>query len=144
MNQINLHHLDELPTGFTVEIDTDTQRHPSAVGEPLDLRTDDGLRIWTPILGPSSVLMIRTLLEEPGRRWHIADLAGQLGLAVSNAQRTVARIERFRWLAAYDHDGNTIYRVATARPVPADQIDRLHPELAARYARHSGLVGEQA
>lgn len=78
--------------------------------------------------------MFRTLLEEQGRRWHIADLTGQLGLAVSNAQPTVARIERFCWLDAYDHHGDTIYQVATSRPVPANQLGRLHPDRGQRLA----------
>ncbi len=142
MTPIPLPQLDQLATVFTATVATRPRQHTSGVGAPLDVRTDTGLRVWTPILGPSTVLLARVLLEQPQRRWHVADLAGQLGLATSYTQRCIQRLHRFGWLDAYTHDTDTIYDVVAASDIKSRHLDRLHPELAAMYARHSGLVDQ--
>lgn len=142
MTPITLHQLDQLATVFTARVAAEPRQHTSGVGAPLDLRTDTGLRVWTPILGPSTVLLARVLLEQPPRRWHVADLAGQLGLATSYTQRCIQRLDRFGWLDAYTHDTDTIYEIVASSDMKPSHLDRMHPELAALYARHSGLVGE--
>lgn len=144
MNTINLRQHDELPTVFTAVAATEPRRHANGVGSPVELRSDTGLRIFAPILGPSSVLLARLLIDESGRRWHIADIAGQLGLATAYTQRCISRLARFGFLASYEHDGEITYEILAASDVNVGQLDRLHPELAALYARHSGLIGEHA
>ena len=145
MSPIDLHDAERLPTLFTVEVRPEPRIHRQAVGAPVELLDDDGLRIWTPILGPASVLLARLLLAEPGRRWHIGDVAGQLGIGTEYAQRVVRRLDQFDWLDATEaDDGAVTYHVLAASTLKASHLERLHPELAARYARLSGLVGQQA
>lgn len=142
MTPITLHQLDQLATVFTATVAAEARHHTNGVGAPLDVRTDTGLRVWTPILGPSTVLLARVLLEQPHRRWHVADLAGQLGLATSYTQRCIQRLHRFGWLDAYTHNTDTIYDIVASSDIKPSHLDRLHPELAALYARHSGLISE--
>ena len=54
MSPIDLHHAEHLPTMFTVELHPEPRIHRQAIGAPVELLDDDGLRIWTPILGPAS------------------------------------------------------------------------------------------
>ena len=117
MSLIDLHHAEHLPTLFTVEVRPEPRRHGQAAGAPVALLDDDGLRIWTPILGPASVLLARLLLAEPGRRWHIGDVAGQLGIGTDYAQRVIRRLAQFGWLAATaDRDGAVTYHVLAPAP----------------------------
>ena len=91
------------------------------------------------------MLLTRLLLAESGRRWQIADVAGRLGIGTEYAQRVVRRLARFGWLEASADDGNdggaVTYHVLAASTLRATHLERLHPELTARYARLSGLVG---
>jgi len=142
MNTINLRQHDELPTVLTAVAATEPRRHVNGVGSPVELRSDTGLRIFAPILGPSSVLLARLLIDESGRRWHIADIAGQLGLATAYTQRCISRLARFGFLDGYEQDAEVTYEIVVAADVKMSPLDRLHPELAALYARHSGLIGK--
>lgn len=144
MNQFHLHRMEDLPTAFTVEIAASSARDSASTLAPISIRTEDGLRVWTSILGPSSILLARILLEEPGRRWHVADLAGQLGLAVGYTQRCIKRLDRFGWITATNTGDEFTYYITEAAVVGHHQLERLHPELAARYARHCGLVDEHS
>lgn len=142
MNTINLRQYDELPTVFTAVTATEPRQHLNGVGSPVELGSDIGLRILAPILGPSSILLARLLIVESGRRWHIADIAGQLGIATAYTQRCISRLARFGYLDGYENDGEITYEIVEAADLKVSQLDRLHPELAALYARHSGLIGE--
>jgi hypothetical protein len=133
--------IDLQATVFTVEVLTQPRRHRRAVGVPVALLDDDGLRLWTPILGPATVLMGRLLLAEPGRTWHIGDVAGQLGIGTDYAHKVIRRLRQFGWLKASDDDGTITYHVAAALALTVSQVEQLHPDLAARYDRLSGLVG---
>lgn len=142
MTPIDLQHTEDLPTLFTVEVRPEPRHHRQAAGVPVGLLTEDGLKIWTPILGPASVLLARLLLSEPGRTWHIGDVAGQLGIGAGYAQRVIRRLAQFGWLDGVDDDGAVSYRVLAASTLKAGHLDRLHPELAARYTRLGDLVRE--
>ena len=142
MTPIDLQHAEPMPTVFTVEVRTEPRIHRRAGGVPVALLDDDGLRLWTPILGPATVLMARLFLAEPGRTWHIGDVAGQLGVGAGYAQRVARRLAQFGWLHAADTNGAVTYHVLAASTIKVDQLDRLHPDLAARYARLSSLVRE--
>lgn len=143
MTPIDLQHEENLPTVFTVEVRPEPRSHRLAAGVPVALLDDHGLRLWTPILGPATVLMARLLLAEPGRTWHIGDLAGQLGIGTGYAQRVVRRLAQFGWVEAVDTDGTVTYHVLAASTLKGVQVERLHPELAVLYAQLSGLVSER-
>jgi hypothetical protein len=140
MPRITLTATEDLPTMFTAIAQPEPRRPAGSPGEPVDVRDEHGLRIWTPILGPSCVLMARVLLAEPGRTWHIGDLAGHLGLGTRYAQRCVQRLAQFGWLDATADGGHVTYQVLTACSLSPKHLERVHPELAARYARYSGLA----
>jgi hypothetical protein len=144
MNSIDLQNVENPPTVFTVEVRPDPRIHRLAAGVPVALTDDNGLALWTPILGPASVLLARLLLSEPGRTWHIGDIAGQLGLGVSYAHKVIRRLAQFGWLDATDTDRGVTLHVLAASTLKDAQVERLHPDLAARYARISGLVGERS
>lgn len=130
------------PSVFTVDVEPAVRRYHDGVGQPVELTTDTGMKIWTPLLGPSSVLCARLLLDQPGRTWHIADVAGQLGVGVEYAQRIIRRLTVFGWITAEASDDVAVYRVLPGSDLTAPQLHQLHPELAALYARHGGLVSE--
>ena len=140
MSEASRRHVDFDATTFVVHVPAEPHRHAATIGEPVELLSDDGLRLWTPILGPSTVLLARILLAEPGRRWHIGDVAGQLGIGVDYAQRCIRRLALFGWLTTTDRQGEISYTLRAANTLTWNQLERLHPELAARYARHGGLV----
>ena len=142
MTPIDLQHVEPLPKVFTVEVRPEPRRHRSPAGVPVALLDDDGLRLWTPILGPATVLMARLLLARPGRTWHIGDIAGQLGVGTTYTQRVTRRLAQFGWLDAVDNDGYVTFRVLAASTLKVDQVNRLHPELAALYNRLSDVVRE--
>lgn len=129
-----------VPTVIEFDIDTSPHEHPTAVAGPVDVRTDDGLMVAVPILGPSSVLMLRLIAEQPGRQWHLADLAGQIGVSVSVARRCLERMVMFGWATSIDDRWTIHTNVAPS----ARNVERLHPETAARYARTRGQVGERS
>lgn len=130
-----------IATVFTVSVEEQTRARRAPRGVPVDIRTDDGLAIVTPVLGPGCVAALRLLATQPGRTWHIADVAGQLGLAVRWARHSMVRLHKFGWLQATapaDETGTAQYRVFVSSPLSVGEVDRLHPEVAARYARLSG------
>src|SRR5688572_7523122 len=115
MTPIDLQHTENLPSLFTVTVRPAPRHHRQAAGVPVGLRTDEGLRIWTPILGPACVLTARLLLAEPGRTRHIGDVAGQLGISTDYAQRVIRRLAQFGWLdGAVADDGAVTYHVLAA------------------------------
>lgn len=144
MTPIDLQHTENLPSLFTVNVRSEPRHHRQAAGVPVGLLTDEGLRIWTPILGPACVLTARLLLSEDGRTWHIGDVAGQLGIGTVYAQRVVRRLAQFGWLHGnVDDDGAVTFHVLAASTVKSSHLDRLHPDLVAVYTRLSDVVCER-
>lgn len=133
----------DVATLFTVTVDEQPRIRRFPAGVALDIGTHDGLAILTPVLGPASVVVLRLITAQPGRTWHIADVAGQLGLAVRWTRNALVRLEGFGWLhetAPADETNPAEYHVFRSSPLSIKQTERLHPEVAARYARLSGLT----
>ena len=133
------HHI-HLDDRFIVTIDETPAIHPTALGVAVDVRTDEGLAIVTPIIGPSPALMMRLFCEQPGRQWQLVDAAALVGIGLSVARRCIERMAMFGWLTHHDRAGHTEYQIHPVGAPSARQVERLHPELAARYARLSGQV----
>ncbi|HWL44576.1 MAG TPA: hypothetical protein VNQ73_16670 [Ilumatobacter sp.] len=137
----------DVATVFTVTVDEQPRTRRFPAGIAIDIGTHDGLTILTPVLGPASVVVLRLITAQPGRTWHIADVAGQLGLAVRWTRNALVRLEAFGWLqetAPADETSPAEYHVFRSSPLSINQTQRLHPEVAARYARLSGLAGSTA
>lgn len=95
---------------------------------------------WTPILGPSSVLLLRRAAElwrdEMPAIIDTAELSGQFGLGRSAGSRspfsrTVARIVRFRFAEWSGPDSLDIY--TEVRPLRERDLDRVPDWCAARH-----------
>ena len=65
------------------------------------------------------MLLARLLLAEPGRTWHIGDVAGQLGIGTDYAHEVIRRLAQFGWLDATDTDGAVTYHVLAASTLKA-------------------------
>lgn len=99
-------------------------------------------QVWLPILGPSTVLALRSIGRRLGTdlqpfRLDIADLAAELGLGTgtgpnSTIHRTLARAERFGHARITGPDHLEI--AALIRPVP-EALQRRLPH-AARLTHH--------
>lgn len=100
---------------------------------------------WTPVIGPTSVLLLRRMplvwQEDLSPAVDLRELAASLGLGRSSGrngalQRTVERLVRFRFAS---HSGPGELDVFTeAPPVPDRQLDRLP---AWNRSRHDVLLG---
>ena len=122
--------------------------HPAApvrqAGFPLDHPYLE--ECWTPIIGPSSVLLLRRcpLLwrEAAPARVGVEDLARQLGLGAGTGRsspiwHTIERVVRFRFAATGPPGELQVY--TEVPPVPARQLDRL-PSWCRR--EHERLLGQ--
>ncbi|SRR6266851_4162951 len=108
--------------------------HPTApvrqVGFPLDHPYLE--HCWTPVLGPSSVLLLRRCpwlwREATPTRVSMDQLAGQLGLGRGTGRNspvwhTIERVVRFRFAAMPTPGELHVY--TEVPPVPARQLERL-------------------
>jgi len=122
--------------------------HPSApvrqAGFPLDHPYLE--QCWTPVIGPSSVLLLRrcTSLWREGAPAHVRteDLARQLGLGSGTARNsplwhTVERVVRFRFASMPAAGELGVY--TEVPPVPARQLERL-PSWCRQ--QHERLLGQ--
>lgn len=121
--------------------------HPSApvrqAGFPLDHAYVE--QCWTPVIGPTSVLLLRRLpvlwRESMSVEVDLHDLAGSLGLGNSSGrhgsmQRTLDRLERFRFAAFSSPSDLEVF--TEAPPLPDRQLERLP---AWTRSRHEHLLG---
>ena len=121
--------------------------HPSApvrqAGFPLDHPYIE--QCWAPVIGPTSVLLLRRLpvlwRENLSVEVSLEELAGSLGLGRSTERngslhRTLDRLVRFRFAAAQGPADLAVF--TEAPPVPARQLDRL-PSWC--RSRHTQLLG---
>jgi hypothetical protein len=113
---------------------------------------------WTPVLGPSSVLLLRRMTalwrEAAPATVDVAELGAQLGLGHGGSKhspiaRTIERVVRFRF-ASWSAPG--VLDVYTeVSPLPPRQLERVprwcvdrHEELLSRHlaelGRHAGVV----
>lgn len=120
------------------------RQHPNEVIARLgfDLRHRYLEECWAPVIGPSSVLLLRRL---PGlwgdgetARLTAVELGRHIGLAGNLTQHTLRRLERFGF-ARYDPSGRIDVH-STAGPVHGGQLDRLP---ATSRAEHHRMVAEQ-
>ena len=88
--------------------------------------------VLTPVLGPTAVLMLRTLslVARTGpTTWHLADLAGMHGVTISKTRAALTRLHRFGWL---DEDADTVH-VRLRGYLSEHTLARLHPALVHHY-----------
>lgn len=119
-------------------------QHPNKVVARLgfDLRHRYLEECWTPVIGPSSVLLLRRLPDLWQRRepaeLTARELGRHIGLMPSATLHTIRRLERYGF-ARRDPDGE-IDVFTTARPVHNRDLDRLPPSSRAAHGR---MVTEQ-
>lgn len=109
-------------------------------------------RFWLPVLGPSTLLLLRRMAEEldaapGGFELHLADAAGWLGLGVRGGRqqpllRAVDRACTFG--AARLVDTTTLSVRRRLAPLGARQVQRLIPPLQTEHARWLADGGEDA
>ena len=96
--------------------------------------SDDALLYLSPIIGPTSVLLLhrlaRGLTSDCRTSWTMHELAGSFGVTTSLLARSLDRLERFG-LARRFHTRIEV-RVQIP-PLPTRHIDRLPDYLAAAY-----------
>lgn len=104
-----------------------------------DADTDDALVFLTPVLGPTSVLVLHRLsraLRAGGPLcWSMTDLAATFGVAVGQLDRTVDRLERFGFAR---REGFRLVVRTRVPPLTDRQLDRLPDYLAAAYQLDRG------
>lgn len=113
--------------------------HIHRAGFPLDHPYIE--RCWTPVLGPSSVLLLRRMpdvfRQSPATLVPLDELAGGLGIGGTGQQsairRTLDRVVRFRFGAWTDPDELDIY--TTAPPLNARQLERSDPSTRQAHER---------
>lgn len=100
-----------------------------------DADTDEALMFLTPVLGPTSTLVLHRLaraLNSGGPLcWTLADLAATFGVSTSQIDRTIDRLERFGYAR---RDGFTLAVRTTVPPLTRRHVERLPVYLAAAYA----------
>ena len=100
----------------------------------LDADTDEALMFLTPVLGPTSTLVLHRLaraLNSGPLCWTLADLAATFGVSISQIDRTIDRLERFGYAR---RDGFTLAVRTTVPPLTRRHVGRLPDYLAAAYA----------
>ncbi len=107
---------------------------PLTVGM-FDADTDEALMFLTPVLGPTSTLVLHRLaraLNSGGPLcWTLTDLAATFGVSLSQIDRTIDRLERFGYAR---REGFTLAVRTTVPPLPRRHAERLPGYLAAAYA----------
>ena len=100
-----------------------------------DADTDEALMFLTPVLGPTSTLVLHRLaraLSSGGPLcWTLADLAATFGVSLGQIDRTIDRLERFGYAR---RDGFTLAVRTTVPPLTRRHVERLPTYLAAAYA----------
>lgn len=116
----------------------------SRVGAPIGSEYVE--RYWTPIIGPSSVALLRLLARDadkwahPGRQVAAVELAGYLGLGLgvgkqSPITRTMCRLVQFGLACWLVHDPHRALEVYThAYPLSPTKLRRLPLDLQAGHA----------
>ena len=97
-------------------------------------RSDYVEQCWLPLLGPSSVLLLRHLADVVTTTpitLSLHDLARRIGVNDSSARRTLLRLKNFRHLAILD-DGTIGIRTLLPALAPA-QARRLPPSAEAMH-----------
>lgn len=99
-----------------------------------DADADEALMFLTPVLGPTSTLVLHRLaraLKSGGPLcWTLADLASTFGVSIGQIDRTIDRLERFGYAR---RDGFTLAVRRTVPPLPRRHVERLPTYLAAAY-----------
>ncbi len=113
--------------------------HPPTDGPTFGCRSDYVEQCWTPLLGPSSVLLLRllaTMVTDTPVRLSLHELARRIGVADSVARRTLLRLKQFRHLTLLD-DGSVAVRTelpalapGQAKRIPATAEAMHHCHLA--------------
>jgi hypothetical protein len=91
------------------------------------------LVVLAPVVGPTAVLLLRLLgqsVRTGVSEWHIADLAGMLGVTPSRIHHAIERLEMFGWLTHTDEGSIVVHLVGSLSP---KSLHELHPLVAAHY-----------
>jgi hypothetical protein len=105
-------------------------------------------QVWLPVIGPSTVLALRSIGRSLGTdltpfELHLPTLAAELGLGSgtgpnSVVQRTIARIIRFGHARVIDPA--TLEVAALIRPVTESQVSRLPQSIQATHQLMTGSM----
>jgi len=108
------------------------------IGGPLfSTRSDYVEQCWTPLLGPTSVLLLRALEPLVSKRptaLSVADRAARLGVGTQVARNALLRLKNFSALTVYD-DGTVGVRT-TLGPLSSGQANRIPATVRAVHERH--------
>jgi hypothetical protein len=115
--------------------------HPSSEGPTFGARSDYVEQCWLPLLGPSSVLLLRlldTIVTETPTTMSLHELAQRIGISDSAARRTLLRLKNFRHLALLN-DGSVGIRTQLPALAPG-QVRRLPATAEAMHHRHLARI----
>jgi DNA-binding IclR family transcriptional regulator len=111
--------------------------NPPTDGPTFACRSDYVEQCWTPLLGPSSILLLRlleTIVTDNPVRLSLHELAHRIGVADSVARRTLLRLKQFRHIALLD-DGTIGVRTQLPALAPG-QARRIPATAKAMHHRH--------
>ncbi len=115
--------------------------HPPTDGPTFACRSDYVEQCWTPLLGPSSILLLRlleTIVTDTPTTMSLRELAHRIGIADAAARRTLQRLGQFRHIALLD---NGTLAVRTELPALARAQTRRIPATAeAMHHRHLARI----
>jgi DNA-binding IclR family transcriptional regulator len=111
--------------------------HPPTDGPTFPARSDYVEQCWTPLLGPTSLLMLRLLepiVTDNPTTLSLHELAHRLGVSDSTAHKTLLRLKGFRHIAVLD-DGTVGVRTRIPALSPK-HLPRLPRTVEAMHHRH--------
>ena len=111
--------------------------HPPTDGPSFGCRSEYVEQCWTPLLGPSSIVLLRllaTMITDTPVRLSLHDLARRIGVADSVARRTLLRLKQFSHLALLD-DGAVGVRADLPALAPG-QAKRIPATAEAMHRHH--------
>ena len=98
-----------------------------------DADSPTALAVLTPVIGPTAVLILRTLClvaRTGANYWHLADIAGMHGVTITKTRHALTRLHMFGWLT---DDGGGLVEVYLTGYLRESTLARLHPALVDHY-----------
>lgn len=108
------------------------ERGRSDTGSSFDGDSNLALKVLAPTLGPTGTMLVRLVtisLRSGPAEWHIADLAGLLGVPPSKIRSTFDRLAVFRWARPGEHGPE----LRTRGALTERQLTHLPPMLVDLY-----------
>lgn len=127
-----MEHTWNLDPTFTVTAADRPQVSSTAHRPEFAADSPTALAVLAPVVGPTAVLLLRTLslVARTGpNTWHLADLAGMHGVSISKTRHALTRLEMFGWIT--DTPGGV--RVYLNGHLRDSALRRLHPTLVDHY-----------